>query len=63
MKNMLTQKKLEVESMLADAEARSEEMEELNQALQAEKNKLQGTIQQLDEQLVCSVGSLYGTSY
>ena len=50
MKNMLTQKKLEVESMLADAEARSEEMEELNQALQAEKNKLQGTIQQLDEQ-------------
>ena len=50
MKNMLTQKKLEVESLLADSEARAEEMEELNQALQAEKNKLQGTIQQLDEQ-------------
>ena len=50
MKNMLTQKKLEVESMLVDSEAKAEELEELNQALQAEKSKLHGTIQQLDEQ-------------
>ena len=47
---MLSQKKLEVESLLVDSEARAEEMEELNQALQAEKAKLQNTIQQLDEQ-------------
>ena len=50
MKNMLTQKKLELESFLGDSETRAEELEELNQALQAEKTKLQSTIQQLDEQ-------------
>ena len=50
MKNMLTQKKLEVESLLVDSESKTEELEELNQALQAEKAKLQAAIQQLDEQ-------------
>lgn len=50
MRNMLTQKKLELESMLQESETKAEEMEELNQALQAEKAKLQGSIQQLDEQ-------------
>lgn len=50
MRNMLTQKKLELESMLQESETKAEEMEELNQAFQAEKAKLQGSIQQLDEQ-------------
>ncbi|CAI8034560.1 Myosin-10 [Geodia barretti] len=51
MKNMLTQKKLEVESLLVDSESRTEELDELNHALQAEKAKLQAAIQQLDEQV------------
>lgn len=50
MRNMLAQRKLELESLLQDAENKAEEMEEVNQALKAEKAKLQGNIQQLDEQ-------------
>lgn len=47
---MLAQKKLELESLLQDSENKTEEMDELNQALQAEKAKLQSAIQQLDQQ-------------
>ena len=52
MRNMLAQKKLELESMLQDSETRAEEMEETNQTLQAEKTKLQNNILALDEQYV-----------
>lgn len=50
MRNMLAQKKLELESLLQDSETKAEEMEELSQALKAEKAKLNGAIQQLEEQ-------------
>ena len=50
MRNLLSQKKLELESMLQDADTRIEEQEELNQALLGEKKKLQNAIQGLEEQ-------------
>ena len=47
---MFAQKKVELESLLQDAEARADELEEMNQALNTEKVKLQGSIQTLDDQ-------------
>lgn len=50
MRNLLAQKKGELESMVQDMETRLEEQEEFNQLLQAEKNKLQNAIQGLEDQ-------------
>ena len=47
---MLAQKKVELESLLQEAESRAEEIEELNHALSAEKGKLQSVIQSLEDQ-------------
>ena len=49
-RNILAQKKVELESMIQDAEARLEEQEEVNAALHAEKAKLNNAIQGLEEQ-------------
>ena len=50
MRNLLLQKKSELESLIQDAESRLEEQDELNQAMQSEKIKLQNVIQGLEEQ-------------
>ena len=50
MRNLLAQKKGELESMVQDMETRLEEQEEFNRLLQAEKNKLQNAIQGLEDQ-------------
>lgn len=50
MRNLLLQKKSELEGLIQDAESRLEEQDELNQALQSEKIKLQNVIQGLEEQ-------------
>lgn len=50
MRNLLAQKKVELESMLQDTESRLEEQDELNQLLQAEKGKLNIEIQSLEDQ-------------
>ena len=50
MRNLLAQKKGELESMVQDMETRLEEQEEFNQLLQSEKNKLQNAIQGLEDQ-------------
>lgn len=49
-RNLLAQRKGELESMVQDMEARLEEQEEFNQVLQAEKEKLHNAIQGLEEQ-------------
>ena len=49
-RNLLAQRKGELESMVQDMEARLEEQEEFNQVLQAEKDKLHNAIQGLEEQ-------------
>lgn len=50
MRNLLAQKKGELESMVQDMETRLEEQEEFNQLLQAEKTKLLNAIQGLEDQ-------------
>lgn len=50
MRNLLLQKKAELEALIQDAESRLEEQDELNQAMQSEKIKLQNVIQGLEEQ-------------
>ena len=50
MRNILAQKKLELESMIQDAEGRLEEQEEVTAQMQAEKSKLKNEIQGLEEQ-------------
>ena len=50
MRNLLAQKKGELESMVQDMETRLEEQEEFNQLLQAEKTKLLNGIQGLEDQ-------------
>ena len=50
MRNLLLQKKSELEALIQDAESRLEEQDELNQHLQSEKIKLQNVIQGLEEQ-------------
>ena len=50
MRNLLLQKKAELESLIQDAESRLEEQDELNQIMQSEKIKLQNAIQGLEEQ-------------
>ena len=50
MRNLLAQKKIELESMIQEAEARLEEQEEVSAALHSEKVKLQNAIQGLEEQ-------------
>ena len=50
MRALLSQKKAELEGMLAEYEQRMEEQEEHNQLLGAEKAKLENQLQQLEEQ-------------
>ena len=50
MRNLVAQKKGELESMVQDMETRLEEQEEFNQLLQAEKTKLLNAIQGLEDQ-------------
>ncbi len=50
MRNILSQKKIELESMIQEAEARLEEQEEVNAQMQAEKSKLMNEIHGLEEQ-------------
>lgn len=50
MRNILSQKKIELESMIQEAEVRLEEQEEVNAQMQAEKSKLTNEIHGLEEQ-------------
>ena len=50
MKNMLTQKKAELESLLQEADSKLEEEAERARVLAEEKKKLQAGLQTLEEQ-------------
>lgn len=50
MRGLLSQKKAELEGMLAEYEQRLEEQEEQTQLLSAEKAKLKNQLVQLEEQ-------------